>query len=169
MLRHLKRWKPKRICESMVRCLLKFDFSLFNLLSDSALKTVSSTEDLKIVGITHNNYYSPGDLVNLTCVSGPTKPPTILSWFINRKQVTKHFGLPVNISKQLIDLTPNGLTSTSLSITFQISGRFFQAKTGTIELACESILTTGKPDPIQWRKHEQDCLLSLCLFNWMSA
>lgn len=94
--------------------------------------------------MTQNSYYSPGDYVNLTCVSGPSKPPTILSWFINRKQITKHSSLPVNISKQLIDLTPNGLTSTSLNIVFQISGRFFQSKTGTIELACESILTTGK-------------------------
>lgn len=107
-------------------------------------KKVSSTEDLKIVGMTQNSYYSPGDFVNLTCVSGPTKPPTILSWFINRKQITKHSSLPVNISKQMIDLTPNGLTSTSLNIVFQISGRFFQSKTGTIELACESMLTTGK-------------------------
>lgn len=47
------------------------------------------------------------------------------------------------MSKQLIDLTSNGLTSTSLSIAFQISSRFFQPKIGTIELACESILTTG--------------------------
>jgi hypothetical protein len=57
---------------------------------------VPSKEDLRIVGITQGSYYSPGDYINLTCISSPSKPPTILSWFINKKQVPIDCGFSNN-------------------------------------------------------------------------
>ncbi|GIY77305.1 hypothetical protein CEXT_391551, partial [Caerostris extrusa] len=32
-------------------------------------------------------YYAPGDLVNVTCMSAPSRPADILKWWINGEEV----------------------------------------------------------------------------------
>ena len=41
----------------------------------------------------NNNGFDVGDLVNLTCVSGASKPPPKMAWFINGDMVRLQFSL----------------------------------------------------------------------------
>ncbi|RWS23302.1 uncharacterized protein B4U80_09663, partial [Leptotrombidium deliense] len=47
---------------------------------------VLSKEKLKLIGVKES--YSSGDLVDICCVSGFTKPATILAWFVNGNRVS---------------------------------------------------------------------------------
>ncbi|KAH9376026.1 hypothetical protein HPB48_005679 [Haemaphysalis longicornis] len=35
-------------------------------------------------------YYRVGDLVNVTCRAGASKPPAMLTWYINNEKVSKY-------------------------------------------------------------------------------
>jgi len=55
---------------------LKYDSSYYNVKS-----SMNNLED-------NNNSFDVGDLVNLTCVSGASKPPPKMAWFINGELVS---------------------------------------------------------------------------------
>ncbi|XP_076310321.1 uncharacterized protein LOC143225204 [Tachypleus tridentatus] len=56
--------------------------------------------------------YSPGDVVNVTCVAAPSKPAAVLKWFINDKEA------PKNYQKPLSPITKEKLLGSTLALSF---------------------------------------------------
>ena len=50
------------------------------------LQTVLPKQNLSLIGV--KPFYRIGDVVDISCISGPSKPPAILAWFINDQQVS---------------------------------------------------------------------------------
>jgi len=67
---------------------------MFNyfVLSYFLVQTVLPQQKLSLIGV--KPFYQIGDIVDISCVSGPSKPPAILAWFVNDQQVCD---LTVNI------------------------------------------------------------------------
>ncbi|XP_013776703.2 uncharacterized protein LOC106461429 [Limulus polyphemus] len=69
-------------------------------------------EDPVMEGI--QDSYSPGDVVDVTCVAAPSKPAAVLKWFINDKET------PKNYQKPLLPITKEKLFGSKLALTFVV-------------------------------------------------
>ncbi|KFM75578.1 hypothetical protein X975_20379, partial [Stegodyphus mimosarum] len=80
------------------------------------------------------NYYAPGELVNVTCISAPSRPAAFLKWWIN--------GLEASMD-QIIRLEPqessDGLFTSKLILKFVARpGHFWEGK---MKVQCEAIIS----------------------------
>ncbi|XP_022242752.1 cell adhesion molecule 2-like [Limulus polyphemus] len=69
-------------------------------------------EDPVMKGI--RDSYSPGDVVDVTCVAAPSKPAAILKWYINGKETPKYY------EKPLQPLTKDKLLGSKLGLRFTV-------------------------------------------------
>ncbi|KAG8186080.1 hypothetical protein JTE90_027074 [Oedothorax gibbosus] len=77
------------------------------------------------------SYYAPGDIVNVTCMSAPSRPAAILKWWINGEEARTH-RLPPTESL-------DGLFVSRLRLTFEARRSHFWD--GRMKLQCEAIIS----------------------------
>ncbi|XP_053211354.1 uncharacterized protein LOC128394996 [Panonychus citri] len=96
---------------------------------------VAPISELKINGIEER--YNIEDTVTLTCIGGPSKPPMILSWSINHKQVypSLDFHISINTSQDF-----DGLSLSTSTLTFPLKSTLIS--TGDLIISCEALFTT---------------------------
>ncbi|KAL3223280.1 hypothetical protein MRX96_049860, partial [Rhipicephalus microplus] len=93
-------------------------------------------------------HYKVGDLVNVTCHAGATKPPAVLTWYINGEEVSQLAATPIMISSpfppQYEKMYPifrdrDQLFHSSLGITFTAEPRHFSY--GIMKLKCTATVS----------------------------
>ncbi|XP_055952969.1 synaptogenesis protein syg-2-like [Argiope bruennichi] len=76
-------------------------------------------------------YYAPGDIVNVTCVSAPSRPAAILKWWINGEEAR---------TKRMPSIeSPDGLFISKLRLKFEARQSHFWD--GKMKLQCEAIIS----------------------------
>ncbi|XP_015905257.1 synaptogenesis protein syg-2 [Parasteatoda tepidariorum] len=76
-------------------------------------------------------YYAPGDLVNVTCVSAPSRPAAILKWWINGEEARTNRMPSIE--------SPDGLFTSMLTLKFIAKPSNFWE--GKMKLQCEAIIS----------------------------
>ncbi|RWS10487.1 beat protein-like protein, partial [Dinothrombium tinctorium] len=82
-------------------------------------------------------YYQIGDVVNVTCKAGPSKPKATLSWLINGKAAASEY-LSLDERQQNFSSNSNQLSNASLSLIFPAEKRYFS--NGIMILTCNSVI-----------------------------
>ncbi|TGZ47743.1 Uncharacterized protein DBV15_07478 [Temnothorax longispinosus] len=119
-----------------------------------AFETVSDHGDMTVVGNTrkgHGNVsvlpnegpqitggrskYQVGDVVRMNCTSAPSKPPALLSWFINDEPANTDYLIGPNIVN-----VENGLQTARLGLKFHVANKHFRR--GDMKLKCLATIAT---------------------------
>ncbi|XP_050687341.1 uncharacterized protein LOC126980928, partial [Eriocheir sinensis] len=86
-----------------------------------------------IFGTQHE--YKIGDTARLTCVSAPSRPPAILTWYINDKEAPQTYLIPLETSRSL-----DGMEETRLGLEFRVGRQHFRK--GQMNLRCSAEIST---------------------------
>ncbi|XP_015915385.2 cell adhesion molecule CEACAM6 isoform X2 [Parasteatoda tepidariorum] len=78
--------------------------------------------------------YSIADDLNITCISGPSKPPSFLQWFVNGKEVPQQSITRLPPKKQI-----DGLLSSQLGLRFVVVPNHL--KNGVLTLTCRAYIS----------------------------
>ncbi|KAI1295464.1 Collagen alpha-1(XXI) chain [Halotydeus destructor] len=98
---------------------------------------VKPSEKLKLIGVKPE--YHVGDLVQICCKSGPSKPPAILAWFANGNRIYQS-EQNLNLSWTVLDAGEEGLTISLMNISFYITNdkSLFD---GSLTIMCRSSIS----------------------------
>ncbi|KAH6930739.1 hypothetical protein HPB50_018019 [Hyalomma asiaticum] len=107
-----------------------------------SFQTVRSEKELKVYVLPKKGpeirgtkpHYRVGDLVNVTCHAGATKPPAVLTWYINGEEVPPHYEKMYPIFRDR-----DQLYHSSLGITFTAEPRHFSY--GIMKLKCTATVS----------------------------
>ncbi|RWS04219.1 hypothetical protein B4U79_18236 [Dinothrombium tinctorium] len=99
--------------------------------------------------VNQQSEYQIGDLVNITCWSGPSWPPAKLSWFVNGEEVPSDYvkrqsissvdiSSDVKTSQTTVHQSPS-LQNSSLSLEFYAQSYHF--KDGMMRIRCNDVVT----------------------------
>ncbi|XP_015781927.1 uncharacterized protein LOC107359846 isoform X2 [Tetranychus urticae] len=90
---------------------------------------------LKIIGT--KDWYSIGEQVNISCISGPSKPPTILALFINGNRILQS-ERNLNYNWTVRYLNPDGLAISWINASFRLNAEK-GLNNGQLNLRCSSL------------------------------
>ncbi|XP_075749099.1 uncharacterized protein LOC119172757 [Rhipicephalus microplus] len=107
-----------------------------------SFQTVRSEKELKVYVLPKKGpeirgtkpHYKVGDLVNVTCHAGATKPPAVLTWYINGEEVPPQYEKMYPIFRDR-----DQLFHSSLGITFTAEPRHFSY--GIMKLKCTATVS----------------------------
>ncbi|KYN28979.1 hypothetical protein ALC57_01626 [Trachymyrmex cornetzi] len=108
-----------------------------------AFETVSDHGDMTVVVLPNEgpqitggrSKYQVGDVVHMNCTSAPSKPPALLSWFINDEPVNTDYLIGPNIVNE-----GNGLETARLGLKFRVANKHFRR--GDMKLKCLATIAT---------------------------
>ncbi|EGI69889.1 hypothetical protein G5I_01432 [Acromyrmex echinatior] len=108
-----------------------------------AFETVSDHGDMTVVVLPNEgpqitggrSKYQVGDVVHMNCTSAPSKPPALLSWFINDEPVNTDYLIGPNVVNE-----GNGLETARLGLKFRVANKHFRR--GDMKLKCLATIAT---------------------------
>ncbi|KYN31211.1 hypothetical protein ALC56_14479 [Trachymyrmex septentrionalis] len=108
-----------------------------------AFETVSDHGDMTVVVLPNEgpqitggrSKYQVGDVVHMNCTSAPSKPPALLSWFINDEPVNTDYLIGPNVVSE-----GNGLETARLGLKFRVANKHFRR--GDMKLKCLATIAT---------------------------
>ncbi|XP_053210449.1 uncharacterized protein LOC128394184 [Panonychus citri] len=113
--------------------------------SNGSFKSVKAEKDLRIYVLPQSKLkiigtkdtYQIGELVNISCLSGPSKPPTILALFINGHRILQS-ERNLNYNWTVHYLNPDGLAISWINVSFQLTSEKGLTN-GQIDLRCSAL------------------------------
>ncbi|XP_011146977.1 uncharacterized protein LOC105187702 [Harpegnathos saltator] len=127
------------------RCEVSAEAPSFQTVSDHSdmLVVALPEEGPTIMARSGKHRYQVGDVVRFNCTSTKSKPPAILSWFINGEQVDMQFLKGPHIT----DADREGLKTTTLGLEFRLRSKHF--KRGDLKIKCLAMIAT-----VYWKSNE---------------
>ncbi|XP_054717512.1 uncharacterized protein LOC129226908 [Uloborus diversus] len=120
--------------EGIYRCEVSTDAPTFQTVKGEREMRIYVNPSSKPRIFGKKGYYSPGNLVNVTCVSAPSRPAAFLKWWINGVEARSH-----QLTRPLPDESYDGLYISKLRLTFEARpSHFFQ---GRMKVQCEAIIS----------------------------
>ncbi|XP_011869035.1 PREDICTED: cell adhesion molecule 2-like [Vollenhovia emeryi] len=117
------------------RCEVSGEAPAFDTVSDHGDMTVVvlPNEGPQITG--GRSKYQVGDVVHMNCTSAPSKPPALLSWFINDEPANTDYLTGPDIVNE-----ENGLETARLGLKFRVANKHFRR--GDMKLKCLATIAT---------------------------
>ncbi|XP_012534635.1 cell adhesion molecule 2 [Monomorium pharaonis] len=108
-----------------------------------AFETVSDHGDMTVVVLPNEgpqitggrSKYQVGDVVHMNCTSAPSKPPALLSWFINDEPADTNYLIGPTVVNE-----GNGLETARLGLKFRVANKHFRQ--GDMKLKCLATIAT---------------------------
>ncbi|XP_022912653.2 uncharacterized protein [Onthophagus taurus] len=152
------------------RCEVSGEAPAFRIASESHNVTAAALpiEDLTIENLQSN--YQEGEVITADCISAPSDPAPLLSWYMNGYQALRKYVGEMNSSKP----DPQGLIFRSLTIKFVADKKLFPNE-GRMELSCRSTLPGISIDAqviekvILLKSHNSQTAIKNQKLHWLSS
>ncbi|XP_054706943.1 uncharacterized protein LOC129216751 [Uloborus diversus] len=130
----IQMYKTDLASEGTYRCEVSAEAPFFQTVMDEKELRVYVLPDRGPTILGARARYAIGDDLNVTCMSGPSKPPSFLQWQVNEKEVSSHLVTRLSPLRH-----PDGLLSSMLGLRFVVVPAHL--KNGVLTLRCTAFIS----------------------------